>query len=69
MKHLRYYLILIIILPTAVTLARGSSATLIPLTPCADYFPDTPMVHKKGTAIVYKKGEPLRLRRVNLGGW
>ncbi len=53
----------------AIGLACGSNATVIPLTPYADGFPDNPMVHQAGTAIVDGSGRPLRLRGVNLGGW
>jgi hypothetical protein len=50
-------------------LACGVGATLIPLTPYADYFPDNPMGHQQGTAIPDENGNPLRLCGVNLGGW
>jgi hypothetical protein len=68
--HRRIEYFLMLILPILIfVLACGTSATLIPLTPYADSFPDNPMVHQKGTAIVDGKGELLRLRGVNLGGW
>lgn len=74
LKRPRAWSLALVLLGAAVlACGRSAESSVIPAarpqTSFADYFPDNPMVHQVGTALVGPEGSPLRLRGVNLGGW